>query len=133
MVNFRTMCYLWQVRYALPCSGRIKRKIMKRIYHDLNDYLVEDPGANYDKVLNRFGSPESIAVAYVGDLESKELLNELRTRRSILKLSKILIAFIVVVWVTFTGIALLDSIQQSGGYEVTYVVDGKLENNEAEE
>lgn len=133
MINFSAMRYLLHARNALPCSGRIKRKIMKRIAHNVHDYLVEDPDANYDKLLNRFGSPESIADAYVGDLESAELLSELRTSRSILKLSKILIALIVVVWVAFTGIALLDSVQQSGGYEITYIVDGTFESNETEE
>ena len=133
MINFSERYYLAQVRNALPCSYRDKRQIMKRISHNVHDYFMENPDVNYKKLLNRFGSPESIAAAYVGNLESKELLHELRTRRSILKLSKIVLSLIVVAWVAFTGIALLDSIQQSGGYEVTYVVDGTIENNQAEE
>lgn len=133
MVNFGAMCYLRHIRNALPCPSRVKGKIMKRISDDVHDYLMIVPDANYDELLNRFGSPESIAVSYVEDLEPKEMISALRTRNAILKISKILTTIIVVVWVAIAGVALLDSFRQSGGYGITYVVDGTFENLEAEE
>ena len=133
MVNFGAMRYLLHIRNTLPCSFQVKGKIMKRISDDVHDYLAVVPDANYDELLNRFGAPDGIAVAYVEDLESQEMLSVLRTRRSILKICKILAAIIVVVWVMVAGIALLDSFQQSGGYGVAYTVDGTIENNQVEE
>ena len=71
--------YLREAKSWLPCSGKQKRDILARIENVVNDYVDQNPDADYSEIMNRFGTPRQIAAAYVDDMDTEELLGQHRT------------------------------------------------------
>lgn len=75
--------YLRQVRKWLPFGGKMKREMMAQIAGCVDDFLEEAPEASFERLCERFGSPQTIAAAYIDSAETTEILRRLRIRRKI--------------------------------------------------
>ena len=107
----------------LPCSGKLKKQILTEIRTNISKYLEEFPEAEFSQIEVRFGTPKSIAAAYVDDMDTQELLHALRIRR---KITAILIAAVLVIlamWGAVVSAAYIDARQEEHGYSESYIVD----------
>lgn len=75
--------YYRTIRSYLPCSRKLKNRILDEIQNSVNGYLEDHPDANISEIETRFGEPKNIAAAYVDDMDTSELLHALRVRRRI--------------------------------------------------
>lgn len=108
--------YYQTIRSYLPCSGKLKKQILMEIRANISHYLEEFPEAEFPQIETRFGTPQSIAAAYVEDMNTQELLHALRIRR---KITTILITAVLVVlamWGTVVSAAYIDAHQGTNGY-----------------
>lgn len=76
--------YYCTIRSFLPCSQKLKKRILDEIQNSVNGYLKDHPEANISEIEARFGEPKNIAAAYVDDMNTPELLHTLRVRRRII-------------------------------------------------
>ena len=90
--------YLRNVKDWLPCSGKLKREIMARIKNVLDDYLAEHPDADFVELSHRFGLPKQIASSYVEEMDTEELLHNLRIRRRILGIVTCTALIVITLW-----------------------------------
>lgn len=76
--------YYRTIRSYLPCSRKLKNRILDEIQNSVNGYLEDHPDANISEIETRFGEPKNIAAAYVDDMDTPELLGALRIRKRII-------------------------------------------------
>lgn len=98
MANFAVMCYLFQVRRYLPCSGKTKNQIMAQIRNNVSAYAAENPSVSHASLIERFGSPRQIASMYIDERETSEILNALRIKQKILGAVIAAAAVMVTLW-----------------------------------
>lgn len=110
--------YLWKVRGWLPCSGKLKREIMARIKTVLNDYLNDHPDADFAELSHRFGTPKQVASSYVEDMDTEELLRNLRIRRRILGIVASTAFVVVALWVGTVTYVIIHNEKTAHGYIV---------------
>lgn len=113
--------YLREVRSWLPCSRKLKRGILEKIGSTIAEYLAEKPGADYDKLLTRFGTPQQIAASYVNEMETGELLRDLRIKRRIVYCVAITAVIIVLLWASVVTRAYLRHVENVKGYYIDEV------------
>lgn len=114
--------YYRQVASWLPCGGKTKREMMARIRATVDAYIAEHPAADLAAIQARFGTPQQIAAAFVDEMETEELLQRINYRNKIIKGFAILAATIILLWTLTVTIALLDSINSSGGHLVDEII-----------
>lgn len=114
--------YLRQVRRCLPCAAKQKQNILNEISGTISAWLEENPGADLDRICQRFGTPQQIATAYVDELGSTELLRDLQVRKKIIKIVAAGVAVVIAVWVIVMGIALVAELENSDGYYDVYII-----------
>lgn len=116
--NIAAWRYLWKVRGWLPCSGKLKREIMARIKTVLNDYLNDHPNADFAELSHRFGAPKQIASSYVEDMDTEELLHNLRIRRRVLGAVVGTALIVVTLWIGTVTYVIIHNERIAHGYGV---------------
>lgn len=115
--------YLWEISRELPGSWKQKKKILLGMKCIVRDYVTENPNADYQAIVKRFGVPRKIAESYVEELETGELLRELQIRKKILWVTLIAIVATATVWSAFTAAAYLDHFADKRGYATVEVIE----------
>lgn len=95
--------YYRSIRNCLPSSRKLKAKVLAEIERNINAYLLEYPSADIASIEYRFGVPEQIAVAYVDELGTPELLKKFQIRKRILTIVISAIAIILILWLGVVG------------------------------
>lgn len=75
--------YCCSVRSWLPC-GKMRRVIMKQIQETVNTFVLQNPDADFEAIQAQFGQPKDIAVSYVENMGTAEVLKGLHVRRRVL-------------------------------------------------
>ena len=110
--------FLRNVKDWLPCSGKLKREIMARIKNVLDDYLAEHSDAAFSELSHRFGLPKQIAASYVEDMDTEELLCNLRIRRRIVVIVTCTALIVVTLWAGTVTYAIIHNERLAHGYGV---------------
>ena len=90
--------YLRRVRCMLPCSQKMKKRIMEQIRDEVSLFLEDTPKADYVALISRFGEPENIAASYIEGMGTAEILRKFRIRKLVMSTIAIVLTFIVITW-----------------------------------
>ena len=107
--------YLQQVRGWIPCGGKMKQRTMAQIEDNLNHFLDENPNVDYKAIVARFGTPEEIAATYVDEMDTPELLSNLRIKRKIVQIVAGTAAVAVAIWLGVAAVAFAISLESVDG------------------
>lgn len=118
--------YYYEIRSVLPCGGKLKRKVIKKIHENISEYLKEKPKADYSEIVSRFGTPQQIASTYIDEMQTHELLKRIKINKKILIIVAWVAVAIVAIWLAFAGILYVDSQDAVNGY---YDVSVEAEEN----
>lgn len=116
--------YLREVKSWLPCGGKLKSSIMERIEATVAEYLAQNPGADDTALVARFGTPQQIASTYVDEMETTELLNDLRIRKRIVTIVLVLAVFIGTLWLGTVIVAIANHYIAMNGFFAEEIVEG---------
>ncbi len=97
--------YIRQVRSWLPCGGKVKRDILDRLRVELDRYLAKNPEAGIAGLRQRFGDPQQIAASYVEEMDTPELLRNLRIRQRIVSIIAAVALGILLMWAAVVTLA----------------------------
>ena len=115
--------YCRAVRRNLPCSGKLKQKILTEIGMSVRTYLEENPSANYTEIENKFGTPQQITSAYLDEMDHQVLARELKIKNRIVKIvAAALITALLMFGITL-GIVVYEDYDTDHGYIVVTVGD----------
>ena len=76
--------YYREIRSFLPVSRKQKNKVIADLQGSIDAYLDANPEADMQAIQAHFGTPNSIAAAYVDNADTADLLRDLRVRKKIL-------------------------------------------------
>ena len=116
--------YYRSIRNCLPSSRKLKAKVLAEIDSNINEYLRENPYADIASIEARFGAPEQIAIAYVDELETPELLKKFQIRKKILTIIISAVAIILILWL---GVVSWSAIREHNDSNNTVTDSGIIE------
>lgn len=130
--NFALRRYCRRIRSYLPCSGKLRKQILTEIQANVNDYLAEYPEAEFSQIEARFGTAQSIAAAYVDDMDTKELLSALRIRRKIITTISVCLLIALIAWASAVSYVAVKAAKNYPGIitVVTWEIDSTLPPSE---
>lgn len=82
----------------LPCSRKLKNKILQEIKGNVTAYLEEHPQATISDIESHFGTPRSIAAAYVDDMNTEELIHALHIRKKVVTTIVCTLLAVMLLW-----------------------------------
>jgi hypothetical protein len=83
-MNKWTKKYINNVSKLLPCSFKRRKKLAEELSVQVEDYLYENPQADYDAVVRQFGTPEDFSKAYVENNDAVIIGEQLKQKKRIL-------------------------------------------------
>ena len=122
MRNAQARQYLREIRGCIPCHGKAKYEILRKIKGMIRAALSDAPEMSYEMLVARFGTPQQIAASYVDELDTLELLKKLRMRNKIIAIVCATAAIILAIWVGVVVTATRAHYSQMNGYFEEYVV-----------
>lgn len=87
-----------RVRQCIPVSGVAKNELANGVSCRVEEYIAENPSADYDALCAGLGAPEEIAAAYMCGMSSDELVRKVSFRKSVVGIAASLAAIALVVW-----------------------------------
>lgn len=115
--------YLRQVRSWLPCAGKAKKMILTDIENIISSGLKENPNLDLQGLHARFGTPQQIAAAHVDEMDTPELLRQLRIRKRIITIVAVCAIAVIVIWLGVVLIALINDFHIANGYYTTNIFE----------
>lgn len=79
-------------------------------------YATENPRLDYAAIVARFGDPCAVAESCVEEMETPELLKNLRVRRKVVSIVAAVALAIVILWLGVVSIAWAEHRDHDGGY-----------------
>lgn len=110
--------YYRNIRKDLPCSYKMKKRIMQQIQESVGLFLEQNPDADFDAVQLHFGEPQTIALSYIEDQDTPELLRRMRIRRKALAIVAGTMALVLAVWMVAMAWAVINEQQTTGGHVI---------------
>lgn len=119
--NKKLKKYYRSIRSWLPCSGKLKKKILGEIHSTIETYQAENPDADFADIEKRYGSPKQIAASYIDEMETGELLWDLRIRRRVVRTVTAAVAAAVILWTVALRFALIQESDSDRGHGTTSI------------
>lgn len=86
-------------------------------------YATENPRLTYAAIVARFGEPRAVAESCVEEMETAELVKNLRVRRKVVCIVVATAVAIVILWVGVVASALAEHFISVGGHIEHRIVD----------
>ena len=114
--------YLREVRRRLPCSGKLKHRVIQELETSLVTFQAENPNSDYNALIARFGTPSQIAATYIEDMNTTELFKNIRLKRTIVKIVSLTAIILILIWCLSTAWALYENRINGNGYFVEEII-----------
>lgn len=99
----------------------------------IRNYVSEGTNISYEQIRQRFGDPEQIATVYVNEMETAELLQEFKMKRSMIGITLAVSALVATMWLGYLTICYFEVQDAAKGYAVVEIVEyERTENAEGE-
>lgn len=114
-------CYLRGVSDALPCGRKAKKQIVSQISDSIENYLQENPDADFEMVQAHLGTPQEIATSYVNEQDTSVLVNKIRINKKLVVIIAGAMAAILLMWAGVVAWAAIDA-KKTNGRQIEIVV-----------
>lgn len=108
--------YYRSIHRELPCSFKMKKRIMQQIYESVNLFLEQNPTADFETVQSHFGEPQTIALSYVEDQDAPALLRKMRIKKIAIAIVAVTMALVLVSWIAAMTWAIINEQQAQNGH-----------------
>lgn len=118
--------YLLEIYLKLPGNWKEKRRVLSRIRSSILDYVSESSYVSYDRLVQRFGTPDQIVSGFIGEMEPMELLTLVHTKKEVLRNISLTALLLVLMWAGLIAASYLTYQDDMTGY----LVIGEVEIDE---
>ena len=87
------------------------------------DYVSDESRASYKQLVERFGEPKQIALTYVNEMETGELVEEIRISKKAVGIITVTAAVMVLLWTVRLVISYTDHEKDVNGYAVVEIIE----------
>lgn len=121
--QYAALQYLREVRALLPDTGKQKREILNGIGTTVEEFLEENPGAAYEEIVSRLGSPKQIAASWLEEMDPADVMKKLHTKKRIITIVAAAAVAVVVLWAGVVISALEEHYLQIDGQFTEEIID----------
>lgn len=89
---------------------------MSRVESSVQDFVIENPNADYAAIEQRFGKPQQIAASCIEEMDAQELTLQLRIRKTIVRIVVATALVLVLLWAGVVVTALIRHVKAMNGY-----------------
>jgi hypothetical protein len=82
----RAAAYCRRIGRKLPFGGQRKQDYLQILQEDVGRYLSAHPWAKPEELAETFGSPEQIAVAFLSEMDDREIYRRISARKRVVRL-----------------------------------------------
>ncbi len=82
--------YIRHVKHEISFSSSKQRDCLKVIKKNVMNYIEEHPNASYNDLIEEFGTPREVALAYFNTLEIPEITQYLKWKRTVIWITVII-------------------------------------------
>lgn len=108
--------YLREVRALLPGTGKQKREILNGIGTTVEEFLAENPGAAYEEIVSRLGSPKQIAASWLEEMDPADVMKKLHTKKRIITIVAAAAVAVILLWAGVVAMAFDKHVNYAEGY-----------------
>ena len=122
--------YATNIRKTFPKYGKREKMYVRHLLTGVQEYILEHPSYSLEEIENVFGTPAEVISSYWHEMDSAELVYEMRQNNRIRKLIYSGITVAIVVWLIFCGFRYYiyrDTLKANVAYTEIYIED--LEKN----
>ena len=120
--------YAANIRKTFPKYGKKEKMYVRHLLVGVQEYILVHPICSLDELENVFGTPAEIVSSYWSEMNSEELVQEMRQNDRIRKLIYSGITVAVVVWLVFCGTRYYiyrDALKANVAYTEIYIDDSE--------
>ena len=121
--------YLRQVKKYLPCTARMKRRLIAEIREGATAFMRENLFVDHKTLAELFGAPEDVAASYVESTGTAEILRSLRVRRRIVAIVSIVAAVILISWASVVTWAAIKEREVLNSHIEVYITNDQDEQS----
>ncbi|MGN0580969.1 MAG: DUF6120 family protein [Ruminococcus sp.] len=111
--------YLNQIKKLLVCKGSQRKKFLNSFADNMDEYLKDNPDADFAKLQEDMGTPQEIADAFL----ENESASQIKKRMSFVKWIIIGIVIALIFWVVMIVITLIDAHMSHNAHGVETLVE----------
>lgn len=89
----------------------------------IRDYVSEGACLTYEQLVSRFGDPKQVAYTYVNEMETDELVQEIKAGKKIVKIAAITVAVMILIWAVITVVSYNDHAVDANGYAIVEIIE----------
>lgn len=124
--------YLRAIKRNLPYFMAGKKTFLKDFQENLDAFAQENPNAVWEDFVQRFGSPEEIAISFLPEIESEDGLKKARRKKWTIRLVTAFFAAALVVLVALAAFYVQDMHYfYHGNYDNTITDDSFSDHSDA--
>lgn len=106
--------YYRSIRGELPCSWGQRSRILRQIRENVDNYLEENPDADFAAIEAHFGNAQAIASSYIDAQDAPELLRKMRIKKRVIAIVAGAMAVVLLIW----GVAVVWAmVEAKGSYD----------------
>ncbi len=98
MTNKLAKKYIRRVSLKMPIIGARKKQFLATLRDEVDEYLAENPQADYPQLEARFGTPEDISADFIVQMPSWEINRRFRIRNRIIAIFAVIALLIAIIW-----------------------------------
>lgn len=121
MANADVQRYLREIKEDIPCAGKRKRDILRKIDETIGSYLEENPDARYGDMTARLGTPKQIVTSCLEEMDTGELIKRLKIKRKIVGIVAAAAIAVVALWAITVSVIYIENRKDGDGYFVEYI------------
>ncbi len=106
--------YLRRIKGALVCNFKTKRKILKDLKNNVEEYLEQNPDSSLEDLMEYFGKPESIAEEFAVSA-GIDYIKKTKVHKMI-KLIVIILLILALVFTIITSIVIITNNKRTAVY-----------------
>ena len=115
--------YFRNIKKQIICDGKTKSEMLKDFENNVYDYIDNNPYTSFDKLVEHFGTPDTIAEEFAAEMGA-DYIKKLRTKRT-LKIT--IIVFLIALTISIVGIASV--IIKNNRQNAVYYYDETISDN----
>lgn len=117
--------YLRETKNLLICNAKKKNDALKAYQNEIEEYLDENPNANYENIVEFFGSPLEAATEVAADVP----ITYIKKRMNIAATVLVGVIAAVVIWGIGVTAAVIDSHSTVGYFEEVLTIGSEIDDN----
>lgn len=115
--------YYRSIYKLLPSDRSSARKICFRIKDMTEAFLLEQPDAGYAEIVDRFGTPEQIAISSLEEQREESVLSKLKMKKRVLRIVAAMAVLVSLFVMSVAGFVAYECYRGANGKAIIEIIE----------